>query len=103
MEQYTKFVTPRGWLKELEELEEWNNHTERLIVIATECEKQSAGTYNGHIFGKIRAALENNLKQHYKEGSLTEELGTVRYGLTLYLRERIAMTYGPEVLKRINP
>ena len=101
---YKSFTFPKGWLKHLDELEDWNNHTERLIEIAKECEKQAGeGSYDAHELRSIRECLEDNLHEHTVRGGLTKDLMTIRHGLVLYLRERIGFTFGPEVLKKIRP
>lgn len=102
--EYTNFTFPKGWTKKLDNMTEWNDHTGRLIEIAKECEKQAgAGSYNQSIFGSIRKALEDNRREHDRAGYLTENLYTIRWGLTLYLQQQIGFTFGPEVLAKIRP
>lgn len=102
--EYANFTFRRGWLKHLDDLTEWNNHTERLIEIARECEKQAGeGTYAALLFRSIRECLEDNLREHGRQGHLTLNLGTVRDGLTLCLHRQIQWTFGPDVLARIRP
>lgn len=96
------YIKPE-WLQYLAELENRNNHTLRLIEIARECEKQAEGDFSRDNFAAIRKCLEKNLAEHDRAGELTEELYTIRRGLTLYLREQIGRHYGDMALKAINP
>lgn len=101
---FTKFVCPRGFVKHLDELEDINAHGERLIEIAKECEKQAgAGSYESYQFRSVRECLEDNLHEHMERGSLTRDLYTIRYGLTLFLRELMGETFGPGIIAKVRP
>lgn len=98
-----KIKVSKRFIAHLDELTEWNNHTERMIEVAAECQKQAGTDYEKDQFRSIRECMEDNHHEHLERGSLTRDLMTIREGLRLLLIQSIKMYFDDESAAVLRP